>query len=63
MAVSEIPYTLSGKKVEKAVLQVITGIEVKNKGSLINPACLEAFSDAVEAANAFEKPAAKAGSL
>jgi acetoacetyl-CoA synthetase len=55
MAVSEIPYTLSGKKVEKAVLQVITGIEVKNKGSLINPACLEAFRDAVEAANAFEK--------
>lgn len=43
ISVPEIPYTLSGKKVEKAVLQTIMGIEVKNRGSLINPDCLKAF--------------------
>lgn len=43
ITVAEIPYTLSGKKVEKAVLQTVMGIEVKNRGSLINPNCLEAF--------------------
>lgn len=48
LAVPEIPYTLSGKKVEKAVLQFITGVEVKNRGSLINPDCLNAFLTAAE---------------
>lgn len=43
ISVPEIPYTLSGKKVEKAALQTVMGIEVKNRGSLINPDCLEAF--------------------
>ncbi|VVP13711.1 Acetyl-coenzyme A synthetase [Pseudomonas fluorescens] len=46
-SVPEVPYTLSGKKVEKAVLQFITGCEVKNKGSLMNPDCLSAFLVAV----------------
>ncbi|ASK36293.1 acetoacetate--CoA ligase [Alcanivorax sp. N3-2A] len=41
--VNEIPYTLNGKKVEKAVLQMLTGKPVKNKGSLLNPDCLEQF--------------------
>jgi acetoacetyl-CoA synthetase len=48
LAVPEIPYTLSGKKVEKAVLQFITGVEVKNRGSLINPDCLTAFLAAAD---------------
>lgn len=43
ISVPEIPYTLSGKKVEKAVLQTVMDIEVKNRGSLINPDCLKAF--------------------
>jgi acetoacetyl-CoA synthetase len=41
--VEEIPYTLNGKKVEKAVLQMLTGKPVKNQGSLINPDCLDGF--------------------
>lgn len=50
IAVPEIPYTLSGKKVEKAVLQYITGVAVKNRGSLANPDCLEAFLVETQAA-------------
>jgi len=49
IAVPEIPYTLSGKKVEKAVLQHITGEAVKNRGSLANPDCLDAFLVATQA--------------
>lgn len=41
--VPDIPYTLNGKKVEKAVLQLLTGKPVKNKGSLLNPDCLDEF--------------------
>jgi len=43
LQVSEIPYTLNGKKVEKAVLQLITGKPVKNRGSLLNPDCLDEY--------------------
>lgn len=50
LAVSEIPYTLNGKKVEKAVLQLITGKPVKNRGSLANPDCLEEFLQVAEVA-------------
>ena len=42
--VSDIPYTISGKKVEKAVLHTILGKSVKNKDALINPDSLKEFS-------------------
>lgn len=48
LQVPAIPYTLNGKKVEKAALQVVTGVEVKNKGSLVNPESLDAFVQAAE---------------
>ena len=43
--VSDIPYTISGKKVEKAVLHAILGKTVKNKDALINPDSLKEFSN------------------
>lgn len=48
LPVPAIPYTLNGKKVEKAVHQVVTGVEVKNKGSLVNPESLDAFVQTAE---------------
>ena len=39
-SVTEIPYTISGKKVEKAVLSAIIGKEIKNKDALANPESL-----------------------
>ena len=44
LAVADIPYTLSGKKVELAVRQVIQGQEVKNRDALANPQALECFA-------------------
>ena len=43
--VSDIPYTISGKKVEKAVLHAILGKSIKNKDALINPDSLNEFSN------------------
>jgi acetoacetyl-CoA synthetase len=43
-AVPDIPYTISGKKVEKAVRQVIDGEEVRNRDALANPEALEHFA-------------------
>ena len=43
--VSDIPYTISGKKVEKAVLHAILGKDVMNKDALINPDSLKEFSN------------------
>jgi acetoacetyl-CoA synthetase len=42
-SVKEVPYTLNGKKVEGAVRSTVLGERVKNKGSLINPNCLEDY--------------------
>ena len=42
--VDDIPYTISGKKVEKAVLATITGRPVGNKDALANPESLEQYS-------------------
>lgn len=50
LEVSEIPYTLNGKKVEKAVLQLVTGKPVKNRGSLSNPGCLDEYLQVAEVA-------------
>ena len=43
-------YTISGKKVEIAVRNVIEGEEVKNSGALSNPACLELYKNIPELA-------------
>jgi acetoacetyl-CoA synthetase len=43
--VSDIPYTISGKKVELAVRKVIHGQEVKNKDALANPESLDLYVD------------------
>ena len=43
--VGDIPYTISGKKVEKAGLSTITGRKVGNKDVLINPESLKQYSD------------------
>ncbi len=42
-AVPDIPYTLSGKKVEKAVLKTLLGEEVANRDALANPESLDGF--------------------
>jgi len=44
LAVDDVPYTLSGKKVELAVRQVIHGQEVKNRDALANPEALDGFA-------------------
>ena len=42
-AVADIPYTISGKKVEKAVRDVITGEAVHNRDALANPEALDEY--------------------
>src|SRR5690606_15605961 len=39
--ISEVPVTISGKKVEMAITQILDGEEVKNKSALANPLALE----------------------
>ncbi len=48
IAVPDIPYTISGKKVELAVRNVVHGKEVANRDALRNPAALDAFADLPE---------------
>ena len=43
-SVTDIPYTISGKKVEKAVLATVIGKKIKNKDALANPDCLSQYS-------------------
>jgi len=45
IAVEDIPYTISGKKVELAVRKVIHGQEVKNRDALANPEALDLYID------------------
>jgi acetoacetyl-CoA synthetase len=45
LAVSAVPYTLSGKKVEKAVRSVVGGGEVDNRDALANPESLDDYAD------------------
>lgn len=42
-AVADIPYTISGKKVELAVRRVLMGMSVPNRDALANPESLEHF--------------------
>ena len=46
-SVSAIPYTLSGKKVEKAVRAIVNGEEVTNRDALADPAALDDYADAI----------------
>jgi acetoacetyl-CoA synthetase len=48
LPVEDIPYTISGKKVELAVRKVIHGQEVKNKDALANPHALDLYADLQE---------------
>ena len=41
--VSAIPHTISGKKVEMAVRQVLHGQDVSNRDALANPEALDEF--------------------
>ena len=43
LPITDIPYTINGKKVEVAVKKILIGEEVKNKNALANPECLELF--------------------
>ncbi|MCK4377851.1 MAG: acetoacetate--CoA ligase, partial [Deltaproteobacteria bacterium] len=43
--VTDIPYTISGKKVELAVRKVVEDQEITNKDALANPQALECFKD------------------
>jgi acetoacetyl-CoA synthetase len=45
IAVSDIPYTISGKKVEKAVHRILAGEEVKNRDALANPGSLDEYGE------------------
>lgn len=46
--ISDIPYTISGKKVELAVKKVIEGKEVLNRDALKNPEALDLYEDLME---------------
>jgi len=48
IAAADIPCTISGKKVELAVRNVIHNQEVKNKDALANPEALDYFKDLAE---------------
>ena len=48
IAIKDIPYTISGKKVELAVRKVIHGQEVVNKDALANPQALDLYADLEE---------------
>ena len=50
LPVDDIPYTLSGKKVELAVKKIIDGKEVINRDALTNPDSLDLYSSIPELA-------------
>ncbi len=41
--VSEIPYTINGKRVESAARTAVAGGDIKNLSSLANPACIDEY--------------------
>ena len=43
-AVREVPYTISGKKVEQAVRAAMTGEPVRNRDALANPSALDEYA-------------------
>jgi acetoacetyl-CoA synthetase len=48
LPISEIPYTINGKKVEVAVKRIISGEKVLPSGSLANPDCLKLYANIPE---------------
>ena len=48
VSVSDIPYTINGKKVEIAVKKIIEGEEIDNLDSLSNPECLNEYSKLIK---------------
>ena len=44
LAITDVPRTISGKKVEKAALQTLKKEKVENTSALANPEILECFS-------------------
>ena len=44
LAVHAVPYTISGKKVEKAVRSVIAGEPITNRDALANPEALDEYA-------------------
>ncbi|MBI2646334.1 MAG: acetoacetate--CoA ligase [Deltaproteobacteria bacterium] len=48
LTVTDIPYTISGKKVELAVTRIIHNEPIKNKDALANPGSLEQFKNRSE---------------
>ncbi|MCK4718691.1 MAG: acetoacetate--CoA ligase, partial [Thermoplasmata archaeon] len=48
IAVEDIPYTISGKKVELAVKRILDGVPVLNRDALKNPGSLELYKDLPE---------------
>jgi acetoacetyl-CoA synthetase len=49
IAVSAVPYTLSGKKVEKAIRAIVNGHAVDNRDALANPEALDQYCNAARA--------------
>lgn len=49
LQVTEIPYTVSGKKVELAVTRILHGEPVKNREALVNPQALDQFKNLLAA--------------
>ena len=43
LAVTAVPYTISGKKVEKAVRSIVAGEAVADRSALANPESLEEY--------------------
>uniref|UniRef100_T2MB33 Acetoacetyl-CoA synthetase n=1 Tax=Hydra vulgaris TaxID=6087 RepID=T2MB33_HYDVU len=43
LQIADIPYTVSGKKVEVAVKKILNGEDVKQRGTLINPESLDLY--------------------
>lgn len=50
LEIADIPYTINSKKVEVAVKKIISGVEVKERGALANPASLDLYHDIPELA-------------
>jgi acetoacetyl-CoA synthetase len=44
LQVKDIPYTANGKKVENAVRVIVSGIDGKDSGTVVNPECLAEYS-------------------
>ncbi|KAK7087117.1 acetoacetyl-CoA synthetase-like [Littorina saxatilis] len=43
LPIADIPYTISGKKVEVAVKRAISGMSVPQRGALANPECIDQY--------------------